>query len=427
MKFFLRVIQVVFIRGFGALSAVIVTLLITHHFSPNDAGILLFSISLVAMLGQLLPFGSDTVIMRSIAGYDKTNLASFSKLFNAILSRLFLISVVFIVISVVISFFYVLPIYKTGGFRFIQVLIVFAGASFAIFQYVARAFIGLERAAFGSSIQSIFGPLFFIFGFLLLQYYFFLNLNVGDTFFIYAVSLFLVALGSLCYWFYISKTLFTLNFKLNADIKSSLYSLSVIALVTVIVQYSTQILSVFFLTNEEVASLNVSRRISLLVAFVLIAVNLIVAPKFSKAFKNNNISKINSISLYSGRLLFCIGILVFTFISIFSKQILSIFGNEYSSDYVVLIIFMVGQTVNVATGSVMFILNMTHHEKDVLRITIIMAPIAVVISILFSFYFGLLGVAIASSLLIGSQNLLYVYFVKKRLGFNTLNIFRIVN
>jgi O-antigen/teichoic acid export membrane protein len=195
----------------------------------------------------------------------------------------------------------------------------------------------------------------------------------------------------------------------------------------VIVQYSTQILSVFFLTNEEVASLNVSRRISLLVAFVLIAVNLIVAPKFSKAFKNNNISKINSISLYSGRLLFCIGILVFTFISIFSKQILSIFGNEYSSDYVVLIIFMVGQTVNVATGSVMFILNMTHHEKDVLRITIIMAPIAVVISILFSFYFGLLGVAIASSLLIGSQNLLYVYFVKKRLGFNTLNIFRIVN
>ena len=84
----------------------------------------------------------------------------------------------------------------------------------------------------------------------------------------------------------------------------------------------------------------------------------------------------------------------------------------------------VGQVINVITGSVGYLLNMTGHEKDMRNVVLFSGPLAIVLAFSLTSHFGLMGAAYATAISVATQNLLAVWMVKKRLGFNTLNIFR---
>jgi len=55
---------------------------------------------------------------------------------------------------------------------------------------------------------------------------------------------------------------------------------------------------------------------------------------------------------------------------------------------------------------------------------ILSGVLAVILAFTFTYLFGILGAAYATAIALASQNLIAAWMVKKRLGFNTLNIFR---
>lgn len=194
----------------------------------------------------------------------------------------------------------------------------------------------------------------------------------------------------------------------------------VIIIMSQAVQWSAPIIIGVFLVAEQVAFFSVAQRIALLTAFILMAVNLVVAPKFSAFHSKGDDVGIRKTALFSVRLLVLSALPIVLFMLMFPEFLMGLFGEEFKQGAVILQILVLGQAVNVVTGSVGYLLMMSGHERDMRLVTLI-SGFGVLISVpICTQLFGAVGAATATAFFISLQNLLAVYFVKKRLGFNTL-------
>ena len=83
-----------------------------------------------------------------------------------------------------------------------------------------------------------------------------------------------------------------------------------------------------------------------------------------------------------------------------------------------------GQLINVATGSVGYLLSMTGHERLLRNTVLIAAVVSLGGGLTLIPAFGLTGAALATATGLAVQNLLCVWQVRRVLGFNTLAIWR---
>lgn len=96
---------------------------------------------------------------------------------------------------------------------------------------------------------------------------------------------------------------------------------------------------------------------------------------------------------------------------------MQLFGKEFIAAAPLLITLSLGQLINVATGSVGFLLLMSGHEKTMKYITIVSGVISIALLIVLSQSHGVLGAAWAIAVGLAIQNLAALYFVKRYLGF----------
>ncbi|MDC3192317.1 oligosaccharide flippase family protein [Pseudoalteromonas elyakovii] len=198
----------------------------------------------------------------------------------------------------------------------------------------------------------------------------------------------------------------------------------VIIIMSQAVQWSAPIIIGVFLVAEQVAFFSVAQRIALLTSFILMAVNLVVAPKFSAFHAKGDDFGIRKTALFSVRLLVLSALPIVLFMLLFPDFLMGLFGEEFRQGALTLQILVLGQAVNVVTGSVGYLLMMSGHERDMRLVTLI-SGFGVLISVpIFTKLFGVVGAASATAFFISLQNLFAVYFVKKRLGFNTLKFWQ---
>ncbi|WP_462174974.1 oligosaccharide flippase family protein [Pseudoalteromonas gelatinilytica] len=198
----------------------------------------------------------------------------------------------------------------------------------------------------------------------------------------------------------------------------------VIIIMSQSVQWAAPVILGMYLVAEQVAFFSVAQRIALLTAFILMAVNLVVAPKFSAFHAKGDDEGIRKTALFSVRLLVLSALPIVLFMLLFPEFLMGLFGDEFKQGAIILQILVLGQAVNVITGSVGFLLMMSGHERDMRLVTLI-SGFGVLISVpIFTKIFGAIGAASATAFFISLQNLLAVYFVKKRLGFNTLRFWQ---
>lgn len=197
-----------------------------------------------------------------------------------------------------------------------------------------------------------------------------------------------------------------------------------IVLMSQAVQWSAPIIIGVFLVAEQVAYFSVAQRIALLTSFILMAVNLVVAPKFANFNAKNDMEGIRKTALFSVRLLVLSAMPIILFMLLLPEFLMGLFGEQYKQGALILQILVLGQAINVITGSVGFLLQMTGNERD-MRLVTIFSGCGVLVSVpLFTSLYGVIGAATATAFFISLQNLIAVYFVKKRLGFNTLKFWQ---
>jgi len=419
----IKSIQAFFVRGLGAGVALLVTLVISHLLPPSEAGFILFTIGVVASLGQIMTFGTPDAIMKFVAGYIDSSWVKVNKVYSGLLKWVTLFCVCIFVLGVIFNREIVLLLFDDLTLSTFVLVLPIGVLGMAVILMTSAAILGLHRTLLASFLQSCLLPMLFM-AFCFLLSYTASDFNKLDVAFIYILSVSIVSLITVFIWFHNKEAKFLVCAPISSDVKRSVKPLFIAMLMQVCILYAGQYAAALFLPASDIAFYIAAQRVAMSVSLVLNAINLVVAPKFSHATFSHNPEKLNALALQTSKLMLYLAGPIVLLIIVYSEWILNLFGKEYVVASNILVIMAIGQFVNVATGSVGYLLTMTNHEKDYRNVIIISGTLTLFMSLLLTKTMGLLGAAIATAVGLSIQNLLAAYFVKARLGFNTLNIFR---
>lgn len=422
MNSLLKTLQVFAVRGFGSAAAFLMSLVVSNTTDVASAGVFFFALALTQLGGGLLALGSPNALLKVVGAdfnvsWERIN-QTVSVLFKTVLILALLVWVVCLMIPNHIASF--LGMVEIAG---LLPLITVGMFCFALQQMLSAMLQGKQQAILASTVQNVIAQLSFIIvlGALVLIGF---DQNGYSLFYLYCTCVGSAMLCGAVLWFQTNGTSFDTKATFSPELKSSLSSLFVAMLMGQCVMWAGQFATAKYLYSSDVAFFASAQRTATLASFVLIAVNLVVAPKFAQAFAKGNKLEVNKLSLLSSRLMIALAVPVLTFMIFLPEFLMGLFGEEYKIAAPLLQILAVGQFINVITGSVGYLLNMTGHEKDMRNVVLFSGPLAITLAFGLTSQFGLMGAAYATAISVATQNLLAVGMVKKRLGFNTLNIFR---
>jgi O-antigen/teichoic acid export membrane protein len=168
--------------------------------------------------------------------------------------------------------------------------------------------------------------------------------------------------------------------------------------------------------NEQVGIFSAATRVSLLISFMLLTINNVVAPKFAELYAKRDMVALGQTARRSSALLTALVSPLFIFLFIARDYVMTAFGTEFAQGGDLLAILLIGQFINIYCGSVGFLLMMSGNERTYRDITITAALFQLTLIILLTPQYGAIGVAVATASSIILMNLTSVYATKKKLG-----------
>lgn len=176
---------------------------------------------------------------------------------------------------------------------------------------------------------------------------------------------------------------------------------------------------------SDVALFGVALQLSALVSFVLNAVNSNVLSQIADDYKNNSREIFQQKITSYTRIIFVLSIIAILGLIICGYPITLMYGEQYTTSYFIFCILMIGQIINVLSGCVATILNMAGFEKNTCIAFYIALVLNIVLGSIFTLYWGVYGLAVASSISMIYWNIHLLYKVVTKIKINpTIFIFR---
>jgi O-antigen/teichoic acid export membrane protein len=194
------------------------------------------------------------------------------------------------------------------------------------------------------------------------------------------------------------------------------------SILQLIILWSATFMLGAFASTREVGYFSVANRTVGLINFVLVAVNAISAPKFAELYKKGDMATLQKIAQGSAKLMTLMAGPLFLVCILAPTFVMRIFGEQFVPGATLLVIMAVGQFVNVITGSVGFLLNMTGHERLMRNTFIICAALSLALNALLIPSFGANGAATSSAVTLIAQNVIAFVYVWRYLHIWTLPI-----
>jgi O-antigen/teichoic acid export membrane protein len=170
-----------------------------------------------------------------------------------------------------------------------------------------------------------------------------------------------------------------------------------------------------YTSPEQVAYYGVAIRIMALVGFPLLAVNAVVPPLFVRFYEQGDFHSLETLAQTTARWMYYLALPTTLLIILLSSELLSLFGPEFTRAKLSLIILTLAQLINVGSGSVGYILNMSGRQWSFLFIQILTALIITPLMVILAAKLGLIGVALAKGLGLAGLNILMAWAVWKQL------------
>jgi O-antigen/teichoic acid export membrane protein len=170
-------------------------------------------------------------------------------------------------------------------------------------------------------------------------------------------------------------------------------------------------------TPTSVGIFNIALKISLFINIILTAVSYITMTKISELYAKKDIKKLEITASKAAGLALLTSLPLMIILFIFPEFILGIFGSEFKEGALLLRILVVGQFINLATGTAFQILAMTGYQKTLATIlgSCLLLMNGLLSLILVPIY-GINGAGFAVAFSIAVSNILILLYVKKYLG-----------
>lgn len=413
------------VRGFGALAVFFMTFATARISDTSSAGIFFLGLSVTIFFGSLVTYGAPIFMLKQVA--ERQDDWSY---INGKISGFLILGLLVSSVLIFVTFPFSEIIQRSLAVKSFSYSLFLLGISIFCYsanELLSHCFQGIGQSVKASIIHNLLPPALFILLAISLSIW---NVALTSVMLIalYSLSL-LMTLCFACFsWLQIKNAEFRIEFLKVEQYETfaKLTSLWLVILMAQLVQWIGQFAVATFGTSEEIALYSVALRTSMLVSFILLTVNVVLAPKYASAFSCGKLSEVDMLALYSSRLMLLMSTPVLLTMLIIPELILSLFGEEYLAAASYLQILACGQFINVVTGSVGYLLNMTGHEHDFRNVVLVSGLISIPLAFFFTSIWGGIGTAYATAFCVASQNLLAAYMVKKRLGFNTLNLHRTI-
>ena len=175
-----------------------------------------------------------------------------------------------------------------------------------------------------------------------------------------------------------------------------------------------------FRPEAEVGYYSVAVTLATLSIFVLQAINSMSAAKFSELYHSGRVEELFYVARKSAKLIFWTTAPMLVFLIALGNPVISLlYGEAFSVAYPALVILAVGQFINCISGSTGMFMNMTGHQVVLRNIMVSAAVINIVLNLLLTPRFGMIGAAFAGMFSISYWNIYTLVFIHRKFGRST--------
>jgi O-antigen/teichoic acid export membrane protein len=394
------------------------TALVTRNMPNDEAGLFLLGFSILAVLSVFFRLGLDNVILRFLSAHGTDAFAQEK------LNRGLLWVATVVIPSTVLGMFFseqiATHIFNKPAFGPVLFWMLLALPAMAIFMLLAMAFQAQHRVVITTIFQNLGISTVFVaaFGYLWAEQPEVLNAVTAAQ--IYAGAAGIIFLAALIVWFSQKDIAFSVPSFKDKELLRPSGNLWVSEIMSLAIVWSGVIIAGVILPANELAQLSAAHRTAMLTTFVLMVVNMVVAPRYAHMWKSRNMLGLERLAKRSTRGMIALASPILLIMIIVPDRLMSLFGDGYHEAGLLLSIFAIGQFVNVATGSVGYLLNMSGHEEDYRKVSIFIGVINLAFGWFLIEIFGVVGASISTAIGIGLHNILLLLMVKKRLNFYSI-------
>lgn len=396
-------------KGLSALFSLIFGYILNDRLGSEYAGYIFWSISIITMLSPVGCFGLKNVVLRLIAKGERYS--SYTHL-GVIVKSILIVSFSSVL---VIAIFYLANGVLIENEEKVSIASIFI-ISFLFVNLISileSAYQGKNNIVISSILSGI------LLNSILICALFFEGIDHILFSYVFLISNIAIFVLSLTYW--ISSDRYReLKFPTNDEMNKVAITMLLIQLAS---QLNAQFPGVFLGTianGEIIAVYAICLKLSTSTSFILFAVNKVVSQRFAKLYYKGELEELRKVVQWSTRVMLSISIPILLIIVIFSDEILGFYGGEFLEYKNILYILLAGQFINVATGSVGFLLQMTGNEKHHRFNVMVSAMLSVSLCMVLTPMFGIYGAAFSTFVGLASTNLLSCIKVNKLLSINTL-------
>ena len=173
----------------------------------------------------------------------------------------------------------------------------------------------------------------------------------------------------------------------------------------------------YFRTTYENGIYQSVSQLSTVFLVISAGINAIVVPMFANYHQLGDKKSLEEVYKISTKWAIYISLPILGVLIISPKEVLSlIYGIQYISGANVLLILLIGQIINLFTGSVNPLLVMTGHQSFLFKLSGIVFCFDIIMNLILIPSVGLVGAAICTSLSLGILYLVALFWVKQKLG-----------
>ena len=400
-----------------------ISYIIANKFGSQAVGALTLVVNSALILSALMLVGTDSSILRIIPEHKKNKNFSCFKTYIKMLGIVFFIALIIIVL---ISFFkshLVNLFFNEFSNEYIFYLVLLLSIFKALEKFNLSMLRALKDIKFFALFQ-VLVPLLI----LICLVYLILNRKDLSIYLPIYINIFSVVFFSLIAFLVIKKISSS-----SGNFSPKVTSILVMSMPMMISSFLLLILSSvdvfiikYFLSLEEVGVYTITIKIASLVLFFNTILNVIVAPKISELFYNENFKELEHLMKTITTINFVIVTPIVLLLSLLGTNILSIFGEGYTVGYSTLIVLLVSQLINAVSGPTGNFMNMTGNEVNLSKILFIAVVINIILNFLLIPQVGILGAAIATLISVAFWNIAILIFIKYKMGYLIYPQFRII-
>lgn len=411
-----RAFTVLLVRGSGAGITFITHIFIARQLGASDSGVFFLSLTIMMAAGIVGVFGMDNAMMKYLsAPWDNRKLNRVLGIALQGLIATFFVATLTALALNLFSLELANSVFQNLSLKECIDIMAYAVIPYALLQTQSGILKATKLPSMATFLESGLAPVFF--GAILI-----FNYAQGNSLTPLKCAYFYLASSLLSALYGTTKAYRHIGFQKNLNfvpIRSLIRNalpLVTIGLMGFIVTWVSTIILGILTSTHYVGLYNAAFRTASLVSFILMAFNGIAGQKFAAMAGVEDVRVIQKLAVRAATFMTLISTPFLLFMLLNAEFILSLFGKEFRSASSLLVIIVIGQFSNTATGSVGYLLMMSGHERSIRNILVFTAVFCVASNVILIHYFGVTGAAIATSLCLFVQNILAVTAAYKKMG-----------